>query len=166
MSNCTRLIAIISTAFIFSACATIVSHTNWPLAVQSDPSGAHVVITNRKGAQVFEGKTPTAMKLKSGSAFFSKESYVVTLTMNGYEPKKINVECKLNGWYIGNILFGGVIGFLIIDPATGAMYKLNTEGVEATLVPSATGAAQPTLKIINRNDLSQEQQRQLVRLMP
>ena len=27
----------------------------------------------------------------------------------------------MNGWYIGNILFGGLIGFLIVDPLTGAM---------------------------------------------
>lgn len=30
----------------------------------------------------------------------------------------------MNGWYIGNLLFGGIIGLLIVDPATGAMWTL------------------------------------------
>lgn len=30
----------------------------------------------------------------------------------------------MDGWYWGNILFGGLIGMLAVDPATGAMYKL------------------------------------------
>lgn len=38
----------------------------------------------------------------------------------------------MDGWYIGNLLFGGLIGMLIVDPATGAMYKLD-DSVYATL---------------------------------
>jgi hypothetical protein len=40
----------------------------------------------------------------------------------------------MDGWYIGNILFGGVIGFLIVDPATGAMWKLG-DPVYGNLAP-------------------------------
>jgi hypothetical protein len=30
----------------------------------------------------------------------------------------------LDGWYIGNILLGGLIGMLIVDPISGAMFKI------------------------------------------
>jgi hypothetical protein len=118
------------------SCASIVSKSNWPFYVESDPAGATVTIENRKGREVFKGKTPTIVHLKSGSGFFAKESYVIRYSRPGYEDKTVNVECKLNGWYFGNILFGGAIGLLIVDPATGAMYKLNGKGTSQTLTPT------------------------------
>src|SRR6187397_2413811 len=108
-----KLTCIVFIVSIFSSCASIVSKSNWPFSVDTYPNHANVVITNKKGREVFSGKTPAAMKLRSGSGFFSKESYVVTLSMKGYETKKINVECKLNGWYLGNIFLGGLVGMLI-----------------------------------------------------
>lgn len=135
--------------FTFS-CASIVSHTNWPYAVESEPSGATVTIENKRGKEVFKGKTPTVARLKSGAGFFSKESYVVRLSKPGYEEKKFSVECKLNGWYFGNIVFGGALGLLIVDPATGAMYKLDGRGNHERLDPLEEHASQPrSLKIVD-----------------
>ncbi|GAC1708531.1 MAG: hypothetical protein NVS9B7_24980 [Flavisolibacter sp.] len=114
---------------MFSNCASIVSKNHWPFTVDSDPAGARVVIINKNGMEIFRGRTPTILNLRSGSSFFVRESYVVSLASEGYETKKVNVECKLNGWYFGNIIFGGVISLLIGDPATGAMYRLGKEGV-------------------------------------
>ena len=39
----------------------------------------------------------------------------------------------MNGWYFGNILFGGLIGMIAVDPATGAMYTLQPKAVDTTL---------------------------------
>jgi len=39
----------------------------------------------------------------------------------------------VNGWYFGNILLGGLIGMLIVDPATGAMYRLDSDYINETL---------------------------------
>jgi hypothetical protein len=104
------------------------------------------------------------MKLKSGSAFFSKESYSVVFKKDGYEPKKVNVECKLNGWYFGNILIGGLIGMLIVDPATGAMYKLEGEGITETLSAQKSTTSVPQLKIMNIGDLPADTKARLVKL--
>jgi hypothetical protein len=88
--------------------------------------------------------------LKSGSGFFAKESYVIRYSRPGYEDKTVNVECKLNGWYFGNILFGGAIGLLIVDPATGAMYKLNGKGTSQILTPTQQATThQRSLKIMD-----------------
>jgi hypothetical protein len=152
-------------ALLLSSCASIVSKSSWPFSVQTDPPGANVVITNRHGIEILNKKTPAALLLKSGAGFFSKESYVITLSMNGYETKKINVECKLNGWYFGNLLLGGVIGMLIVDPATGAMYKLDRDGVSETLTKSSASASiTPSLQIISKDQLPHGLDKYLVRL--
>ena len=161
MSLIKKILFIISVVIIFPGCASIVSKSNWPFSVDTNPSGAKVSITNRKGKEVFKGRTPTAMRLKSGSGFFTKESYTVTLQMDGYETKKINVECKLNGWYFGNILIGGLIGMLIIDPATGAMYKLQNDGIFEDMDRSASSAA---LNIINKKDVPHHLEKHLVKI--
>jgi hypothetical protein len=44
-----------------------------------------------------------------------------------------SVDCNVNGWYIDNNLFGGLIGMLIVDPITGAMYKLSPDKLDASL---------------------------------
>jgi hypothetical protein len=145
-----------------AGCASIVSKSNWPFSVDSNPSGARVSITNRKGVEVFKGRTPAAMRLKSGSAFFTKESYTILLSMPGYETRKINVECKLNGWYFGNVVFGGLIGLLIVDPATGAMYRLDSTGVSEDLTPSTSTSS--TLKIMDKNEIPEGWEKRLVRI--
>jgi hypothetical protein len=39
-----------------------------------------------------------------------------------------------NGWYIaGNLVFGGLIGWFIVDPFNGAMYNLSPETIDAPL---------------------------------
>lgn len=62
--------------------------------------------------------------MKSGSGYFSSEKYVVTFKKDGYDDANYTIHGSLDGWYIGNILLGGLIGMLIVDPATGAMWKL------------------------------------------
>jgi len=146
-----------------TGCASIVSKSNWPFSVDTSPDGAKVIITNKKGIEVYNGHTPTALKLKSGAGFFSKESYVVSLYMDGYETKKINVECKINGWYFGNLLIGGWIGMLIVDPATGAMYKLDSQGISENMTLSATTTA-ASLKILNKNEIPKSWEQHLVKL--
>lgn len=164
MTSLYKSLAIATIVIFTCSCASIVSKSSWPVSIQSDPAGAAVSIVNRKGTEIFSGKTPTAVKLKSGAGFFSKESYVVTISKEGYEPKKINLECKLNGWYFGNILFGGLIGFLIVDPATGAMYKLDTADVFQTLDAKATNATTHSLQILHLKDIPADMQQHLVRL--
>jgi hypothetical protein len=158
-----KALTIVSLVIFTCSCASIVSKSNWPVSIQSEPIGATVSITNRKGIEVFNGKTPTAVRLKSGAGFFAKESYVVTISKDGFEPTKVNLECKLNGWYFGNILFGGVIGLLIVDPATGAMYKLISADVFETLTRT-TNATTHSLRIMDVKDIPAEMQQYLVKL--
>ena len=157
------LFAVLAT---LSSCASIVSKSSWPVSVNSNPAGATITITNRKGNEVYKGTAPAMINLKSGAGFFKKESYIIHYELAGYATKEIPLECRVNGWYWGNLLLGGVLGMLIIDPATGAMYKLNTETVQGTLVKNSTGSVdtEPSLKICSIKDIPRSMEKQLVKI--
>jgi len=161
MNFLTKTFSAILLIVICSGCASIVSKSNWPLTVISTPSGAKVEITNIDGELAYSGTTPATMKLKSGAGYFSKQSYKVKLTMDGFGEKIIPVECKLNGWYIGNLVFGGLIGFLIVDPLTGAMYQLDAKVIHETFSDKISGS-EPRLEILDINDLNEGLRKHLV----
>lgn len=122
-----------SASSLCGGCASIVSHNRWPVTITSMPIGAKVVITNHAGQEVFSGTTPTATTLKSGAGFFQGETYMLKFSRDGYEPKTSVLSSKVNGWYFGNLFIGGLIGMLIVDPATGAMYRLDQKEVQVAL---------------------------------
>ena len=65
--------------------------------------------------------------LKKGRGYFKPENYTVRFTKEGFQPRELKCEGEVNGWYFGNIIFGGLIGLLAVDPATGAMYTLKPD---------------------------------------
>jgi len=155
-----RFLFVIITCAFLSSCASIVSKTNWPVSIESKPEGVHVSITNKRGVEIFTGKTPLVTKLKSGSGFFTKESYRVVMTYNGIEKRTINLECSINGWYFGNLFIGGLIGMLIVDPATGAMYRLDRKEVYEVFKENSTSQ----LKILDVNNIPLKWKTNLVEL--
>ena len=126
---------------MLSSCASIVSHSRWPVAISSSPVGATVSIVNSHGQEVYSGVAPIKTTLKSGAGFFAGEHYTVNFSMPGYETKTAMLGTSLNGWYFGNIFIGGIIGMLIVDPATGAMYRLDQEALQATLTQARAQVA-------------------------
>jgi hypothetical protein len=149
---------------LFSSCATIFGHSSYPVSINSNPAGATVSITDKKGKEVYKGASPATVTLKSSAGFFSKAEYQVKISATGYAEQIIPVNYKLNGWYFGNILFGGVIGMLIIDPATGAMWKLDTPPISVTLSKSNASTETPTLKIVDIASIPQSMKEKLVRV--
>ena len=120
-----KIISVILSAFIFSSCATILSDSDYVVQVNSNPSEANFKITNSTGAVVQTGKTPAAVSLSAKKGFFSGAKYNISFDKPGYATQTVQVSADIDGWYIGNLLFGGFIGFLIVDPMTGAMWKLD-----------------------------------------
>lgn len=116
-----------------TGCASIVSNSAYPVAISSQPDQADITIVDGTGKTVYRGQTPTTVSLKAGAGFFSGENYTVTFEKAGYAQRTAQIERGLDGWYLaGNLLFGGLIGWFIVDPATGAMWTL-AEEVSATL---------------------------------
>ena len=116
-----------------TACASILSKSIYPIRITSNPSDARVNIVDQDGTEVYNGKAPAVVQLEASAGFFKKQQYALTFSADGYQSKTIPLLCKVDGWYWGNLLLGGVVGMLIIDPATGAMYKFHQESISTTL---------------------------------
>ncbi|MBC7934059.1 MAG: hypothetical protein H7Y86_01690 [Rhizobacter sp.] len=156
---------VISLPVIFSSCATIFGKSSYPFRISTDPAGAEVSVTNKKGKEIFKGASPANITLKSGAGYFSRSEYQVKISSTGYAEQVIPVNFKMNGWYFGNILLGGVIGMLIIDPISGAMWKLETADINATLVKTNSAAlAVPTLNIIDIKDVPENRKADLIKI--
>ncbi|MBB6340228.1 hypothetical protein HNP49_000378 [Pseudomonas fluvialis] len=119
-------------ALLLSGCASIVGDSTYPVAVNSSPAGASFEVRNNSGKVVHTGTTPQTVTLDSGDGYFSGAQYTIAFSKEGHAPQEVTVDSSLSGWYWGNILFGGLIGMLIVDPITGAMYKL-PEGTSVDL---------------------------------
>lgn len=117
---------------IFVSCATIVKGTKQEISVSSNPSQADLKIMATGGIEVYNGKTPATVKLAR------KNEYDVLIYMEGYKEEKVHISKGFNGWYLGNLICGGVIG-LIVDAANGAMYKLEPDVVNVSLATALNG---------------------------
>jgi hypothetical protein len=118
-----KIIALsITSCLLFSSCATIISGSKQTVKFTSNPSQANVSINN-----VNVGKTPFETKLKR-----KIKEHKIVIQLEGYKPFETTLKRKFNAWYVGNLLIGGLIG-IILDPITGAIYKLTPEQVNAEL---------------------------------
>lgn len=157
-----RLTAIFCILLIASGCATIVSRSQYPLRVNAEPRGAEVVVTDGKDVEVYRGKSPTQLNLKSGGGYFKAARYQVRISATGYQPQTIPITFKLNNWYFGNIVFGGIIGALIVDPITGAMWRIKDPIVDVQLGRSPR--VMSSLRIMTPDMLTEIQKAAMVRI--
>lgn len=121
----------LSTAMVMlSGCASIISGTKQEVSVNSVPSGANVKINGMN-----RGQTPIVLDLKR------MKSHTVRIEMDGYQPYDLALSKGVNGWVLGNVIFGGLIG-LVIDAVDGAIYTIKPDTIQANLVKNAdTGVA-------------------------
>jgi hypothetical protein len=165
-----RLIGmLVALVFLLTGCASIVSKSDYPVSLESNPSGATVIITNLKtGKEIYRGKTPCTVTLKAKAGFFSPARYSITFEKPGYKPQTITIKASLDGWYFGNLLLGGVIGMLIVDPATGAMWKLPEDiSVNLSQMPDSGISMKVNgkeIKIVLLEDVPKELRDKLVRI--
>ncbi|MFH0888176.1 MAG: hypothetical protein V1871_03095 [Planctomycetota bacterium] len=117
------LIMAILSVVLFIGCASIVSGTSQKVTFNSVPSGAKVITDT--GLTLITPSTATLPKGKSISVRCEQE---------GYESQTQVIGTSFNGWFIGNLLFGGLIG-MIIDAADGAMMNLDKDNVNFFLTP-------------------------------
>ena len=107
---------------LLSGCATIFNGQTQAVSIQSVPEGADISVTNSAGEKIHTGVAPVTLTLKRGAGYFRPESYTIRFAKAGFPDKEVTVTGSMSGWFIGNILFGGLIGMLAVDPVTGAMY--------------------------------------------
>lgn len=117
---------LVGTTSLFAAtgCATIVGKSEYPVVFDTEPSGARIVVTDRDGHLMYKGESPVTLTLSSSAGYFRAASYDVKASKDGFEPGTGLLTANVDPYYFCNIFFGGLIGMLIVDPATGAMYRL------------------------------------------
>ena len=120
--KCTFLL--VSALGLCNGCASILSKSSGPVKITSIPSGAEVTIKDKHGMQVQKVVTPSTLNLRYGAGYFSSAQYTFQFEKEGYVPYTKTERAGFNGWYFGNFLFGGPLGLLVVDPATGAMWKM------------------------------------------
>jgi hypothetical protein len=147
--NMLVVIALVGTC----GCASIFGGGARPkISIDSTPPGALVTIYDEHNAPVHSETTPFVVRLHQSMGFFSGADYRLVFTLAGYQQAEDFIRPSINGWYFGNFVFGGIIGLLIVDPATGAMWTLHPKRVEEFLQPlpsvatTNVTAAPPLLK--------------------
>jgi TolB-like protein len=131
------------------------------------------VVNNNKGITIHSGETPMIITVDSGNGFFSKGKYFLSCNKDGYDVGHSELSAHMNGWYWGNIVFGGagLVGMLFVDPVTGAMWKmddtvmvpLSPSGMAKVPGPVETGAKAPEVKsaAVNVSTYTQLQEKKL-----
>jgi len=117
-----------------TGCASIVSSSSKTLPILTQPDEATCEIIDLKsGTTISKTKTPHNAVLDASAGFFQRAKYNVKLTKDGYLPYETQLDASINAWYFGNIVFGGALGILIVDPATGAMWKIYEDSINVKL---------------------------------
>lgn len=123
--------------FLTQGCASIVTGNSQLIGINSNPDQAKITIKDEKNQIVYQGTTPTSVDLKKGDGYFHGKNYTVEIAKEGYSGQAVTIKSSVGGWYLlGNIVVGGLIGWFIVDPLTGAMWTLSPENINAGLQKS------------------------------
>lgn len=159
------LIAAAAAVFLSSGCASIVSKSSYPILITAKPENAEITIKNRVNQVIYSGAAPATVDLDAGDGFFKKATYILEVSAPGFGTQTTTINHKLDGWYFGNLLFGGIIGMLIIDPITGAMFKPTRELYSVVLARSTSQFdQQPRLHLMDINDVPEKYRSKLERV--
>ncbi len=142
-----------------NGCASIILGRTQKIPIDSSPSDARFKIEDlRNGKIIHVGKTPFTVTLDRGSGYFKSGRYNVTIEKKGYQPRQFMIEGSwLNGWYLGgNSVFGGLFGWLVLDPITGAMWKLKPREITGYLVANTSMNNGEGLTIALRSEVPEE----------
>ena len=120
---------LLGSLLFLSGCCSIVDSSYETVTFNSNVEKANFKIRNRSGEVVYSGTAPTSVSLKKKKGYFSGETYTIRSEAEGYTADEKILDTRINGWYWANILFGGLIGMLIVDPATGAMWTFREENI-------------------------------------
>ena len=118
---------------MFCSCASILSGRKQKVNITSYPSGARIYVNGKDQGVI----TPSTVKLPR------KKSVNLVFQKLGYEDGALEQNASFNFTALGNILLGGIPGFLV-DWGTGAIYKY-PGNINYTFQPPAT---QPTTVLV------------------
>jgi len=105
----------IAGAFLLSNCASIVSDNDSTTYVETDPEEARCELHGQDFKRLI--RTPNSINLPAEAA-----PITIACKADGYRSTVQELDTSMDGWIIGNLLFGGIIG-IAVDAARGAGQK-------------------------------------------
>ena len=163
MKNHTAFLLVVA-AVVLAGCASIVSKSEYPVAITSNPIGADFVVKRDNGVPVASGVTPATIVLPASEGYFQPAKYTIEYQRKGV-MQSVPLTAKIDGWYFGNLLFGGIIiGMLVVDPATGAMWRLNDTAIATFQQTADSTLGQRALRIVNIDKVPMKYRGQLLAL--
>jgi hypothetical protein len=133
------MIALLS--FALTGCASIINGRSQSVDFESAPSGADLTVGGLKAT------TPAKLTLTR------KETYTATFTKADFPARTVTLEPRASWWLLGNVLFGGLIGF-IIDAATGSGFTLEPSDVHMDMNSGEVTRVKQPQQAANRRPVS------------
>lgn len=127
---------LIAASLLAGGCSSIVHGGSRTISVATQPQGAKATISKNTGELVSVNTTPFTVTLDPKRGYFKGQAYNVRLELPGYKSAEVSIEPTMSGWYWGNLIFGGLIGMLAVDPVTGSMWNLTPDKIQQSLTPS------------------------------
>lgn len=117
-----------ATSLFLASCASIVSDNDSTTYIQTEPETARCELHGQDFVRVVN--TPDSIQLPAEAA-----PITIACKAEGYKTTTANLDTSMDGWIVGNLLFGRVIG-LAVDAARGAGQKYPAQ-VMVALEPEA-----------------------------
>lgn len=160
---------ILGASLFAGGCASIVNGGNREISIATQPPGATASV-RKSGGNIMDivavEKTPCTISLDPKKSYFSGQSYTLRLELPGYKITEVELTPKMSGWYWGNLVFGGLIGMLAVDPATGAMWNIAPDKIDRTLASgqSALIKNKTGFVVVLESELTAAERQHMVRL--
>jgi hypothetical protein len=133
------LLCVVSILFS-TGCASVMSGTTQTITIKTKPAGAKATFFDNKGEAISVQNTPCTVPLKRSG------HYTLKIEKDDYAPLELEMKRTVNGWYFGNVIFGGLLGLAIVDPATGAMFTFSPSTIDARLALTSSGMPSEIIK--------------------
>ena len=118
------LLCILFLSSFMTGCASIITGSSQEMTFKSQPEEATVSVNGR-----ILGKTPLTVRLDK------KSNQAVIFEKDGYKSQTMQLETRINGWFWGNIVLGGLIGSTT-DGLSGAVHEYSPSQYFVTLPPA------------------------------
>lgn len=108
------------------------SPSEYSISLSANVKDAKVVIYNRDD-EVDVVTAPTEVKLSPKAGFYVPAKYRFVFGKDGFSNDEVLVDANFNWWFVANFLTWGFVVGVFLDPATGAMWKINETAVVGSL---------------------------------
>jgi hypothetical protein len=122
-----RIVSFMLFMLLIQGCSSVINGTTQKITVTSNVQGAEVMLNG-----VNLGRTPITTRVKR-----EKSSHLL-VRKEGYKDYSLQVQTKLDPWFWGNIVIGGLVGSTT-DSVTGSTHLIDPDTIFVQMEPISAG---------------------------